>query len=415
MNKNVEMELLLSDISELYKINANANYSDIDNYINRNKKEINLINVQSNFYQNKKDYEKRGIKIIPYQEYLGIYLPDKDKNIPSILEKTNNIKIYLSLEQDKIYEISSKIIEYMYKKKVPSLYTIQNYYNDKVVSISFISIEDLEAVTNYIKTRLKLTNVSIGIDGIMSYNSVLSKLIERYMKEIDSYDNVNIDSFSNFIEDNILSINKRRKEYLILLYDLDSNEKYNDFIILSNIIKDNAYNELSLEKLQKYQKKMCSKKEKIFTEDELININKLAVRQLLDVILEVYDNDENINNTIDELHKNILSFLKEEDYNYLPKEKNIRSIIKEKITYDNFRDHIMRLGTEALFKVCVDTKMKYGDVQLKRALKEAEETGNISSFTNMNGARSELGIVLPKEILKELVKTSYEEHITDSL
>ena len=67
MNKNIEMELLLNDISELYRMNANTNYNDIYNYINKNNKEINLINVQSNFYQNKKDYEKREIRITPYQ------------------------------------------------------------------------------------------------------------------------------------------------------------------------------------------------------------------------------------------------------------------------------------------------------------------------------------------------------------
>lgn len=414
MNKNLEMELLLNNISELYKINANTNYNDIYNYINKNNKEINLISVQSNFYQNKKDYEKKGIKIIPCQEHLKIYLPNKDKKIPEELEKNNNIKIYLSLEKDDIYETSSKIVEYMYKKRIPALYTIQNYYNDKVVAINFINDKDLEIVVNYIKIRLKPINISIGIDGLMSYDTVLSKLIERYMKEIDSYDNVNIDGFSNFIEDNILSLNRKKREYIITLYDLDSNEKYNDFIVLSNIIKDCICNELSQEKLQKYQKKLCSKKEKVFTEEEKTNINKLAVRELLDIILEIYDNNSNINNIVDELHKNILKFLKEEDYDYLPSDKSIKSIIKEKITYDNFRDYIMKLGIEALSKVCIETEEKYGNEQLKVALREAEETGNISSFTNMNGSRSELGIVLPKEILKELIERELENQIINS-
>ena len=414
MNKNIEMELLLNDISESFKINSNTNYNDIYNYLNKNSKEINLINIQSDFYQNKKDYEKRGIIITPYQEYLGIYLPDKDKYIPSILEKPNNVKIYLSLEQDKIYEISSRIIEYMHKKKIPSLYTIQNYYSDKVVSISFISIEDLEIVFNYIKTRLKLNDINIGIDGLISYNLVLSKIIERYMKEIDSYDNTNLDSFSSFIDNNILSLNRKKKEYIITLYDLDSYEKYTDFIVLSKIIKEKINNELSLEQLQKYQKKMCSKKEHLFTKEEILNVNKLAVRELLDIMLEIYDNNSDIHNTVDELHKNIILFLKEENYNCLPEENSIRVIVKEKITYNKFKDYLIDIGKEALLKVCDDTKTKYGDIQLKRALLEAQNTGDISSFTNMNGARSELGIVLPKELLKELVKTSYEDQIVNS-
>lgn len=409
MNNNIEMELLLNSISELYKTNSNTNYSNIYNYINKNNKEINLINIQSNFYQNKKEYENRGIKIIPYQDYLGIYLPDNDKYIPKILERPNNIKIYLSLEQNRISEVSSKIIEYMYKKKIPALYTIQNYYNDKVISISFINTEDLEIVSNYIKTRLKINNISIGIDGIISYDMVLSKIIERYMKEIDSYDKVNINSLSTFIEDNILSLNKKKKEYIITLYELDSYEKYIDFIVLSKIIKEKINNELSLEQLQKYQKKMCSKKEKIFTKEEILNVNKLAVRELLDIILEIYDNNSDIHNTVDELHKNIILFLKEENYNCLPEENSIRVIVKEKITYNNFKEYLLDIGKETLLKVCNDTKTKYGEEQLKIALLEAEKSGDISSFTNMNGARSELGIVLPKEILKELVKTSYED------
>ncbi len=411
MNNNIEMELLLNSISELYKTNSNTNYSNIYNYINKNNKEINLINIQSTFYQNKKEYENRGIKIIPYQDYLGIYLPDNDKYIPKILERPNNIKIYLSLEQNRISEVSSKIIEYMYKKKIPALYTIQNYYNDKVISISFINTEDLETVSNYIKTRLKINNISIGIDGIISYDMVLSKIIERYMKEIDSYDKVNINSLSTFIEDNILSLNKKKKEYIITLYELDSYEKYIDFIQLSNIIKDTINNELSIEKLQKYQKKMNIKKEHLFTEEEIINVKRKAVRQLLDIMLEIYDNNSDINNTVDELHKNLLSFLKKEDYNFLPEEKSIRDIIKEKIAYNNFKEYLLDIGKETLLKVCNDTKAKYGEEQLKIALLEAQNTGDISSFTNMNGARSELGIVLPKEILIEMVKIENQEVI----
>ena len=410
MNNKIEMELLLNSISELYKINSNTNYNNIYNYINKNNKEINLINIQSTFYQNKKDYENRGIKIIPYQDYLGIYLPDKDKYIPKILEKPNNIKIHLSLEQNKIYEISSKIIEYMYKKRIPSLYTIQNYYNEKVVSISFINIEDLEILTNYLSSRLKINNnIRIGIDGLILYDMVLAKIVERYMKEIDSYDNVSISSLSNFIEDNILSLNKKKKEYIITLYELDSNEKYIDFVALSNIIKDTINNELSLEKLQKYQKKMCSKKEHIFTEEEITNVKRKAVRQLLDIMLEIYDNNSDINNTVEELHKNILYFLKNEDYNCLPEENSIRNIIKEKITYNKFKEYLIDIGKEILSKVCDDTKTKYGEEQLKTALLEAKQTGDISSFTNMNGARSELGIILPKELLKELLKKDNQE------
>ncbi len=411
MNNNIEMELLLNSISELYKTNSNTNYSNIYNYINKNNKEINLINIQSTFYQNKKEYENRGIKIIPYQDYLGIYLPDNDKYIPKILERPNNIKIYLSLEQNRISEVSSKIIEYMYKKKIPALYTIQNYYNDKVISISFINTEDLEIVSNYIKTRLKINNISIGIDGIISYDMVLSKIIERYMKEIDSYDKVNINSLSTFIEDNILSLNKKKKEYIITLYELDSYEKYIDFIQLSNIIKDTINNELSIEKLQKYQKKMNIKKEQLFTEKEIINVKRKAVRQLLDIMLEIYDNNSDINIIVDELHKNLLSFLKKEDYNFLPEEKSIRDIIKEKIAYNNFKEYLLDIGKETLLKVCNDTKTKYGEEQLKIALLEAQNTGDISSFTNMNGARSELGIVLPKEILIEMVKIENQEVI----
>lgn len=410
MNNKIEMELLLNSISELYKINSNTNYNNIYNYINKNNKEINLINIQSTFYQNKKEYENKGIKIIPYQDYLGIYLPDKDKYIPKILEKPNNIKIYLSLEQNKIYEISSKIIEYMYKNKIPSLYTIQNYYNEKVVSISFINIEDLEIVTNYLSRRLKISNnIRIGIDGLISYDMVLAKIVERYMKEIDSYDNVSISSLSTFIEDNILSLNKKKKEYIITLYDLDSYEKYIDFIVLSNIIKDNSNSELSLEKLQKYQKKMNSKKEHLFKEEEIINVNRKAVRLLLDIMLEIYDNNSDINNTVEELHKNILYFLKSEDYNCLPEENSIRNIIKEKITYNKFKEYLIDIGKEILSKVCNDTKTKYGEEQLKTALLDAKRTGDISSFTNMNGARSELGIVLPKELLKELLKKNNQE------
>lgn len=412
MINNLGLELLLNKISQLYKTNSNTNYNDIYNYISKNNKKINLINIQSNFYQNKKEYEQKGIKIIPYQDYLGIYLPGKDKKVPSALEKKNNIKIYISLDKESIYEVSIKIIEYMSKKSVPALYTIQNYYNNKVISISFINIEDLQVVFDYLNKEIKLNNkISIGIDGIISYDTVLSKIIERYMKEIDSYDNVNTNNFANFIEENIIALSKNKKEYLMLLYDIDSNEKYQDFNLLSNLIKYSIYKEITLEKLEKCQKKLCTRREQIITANEKNNIYKLAVREMLDIILEIYDNSPNIKNNIEEMHNNILKFLKEENYNYLPKEYSIRNIIKEKISYIHFKNIIIKLGKETLFKVCTDTKIKYGDEQLRRALLEAENTGNICSFTNVSGNRSELGLVMPKELLKEIIKKEYNEFL----
>ena len=60
MNKQLEMEQLLREISVFYKNVPDMDYKKIRDYINCNNREQNLIQIQSIFYKNKKWYHYKS-------------------------------------------------------------------------------------------------------------------------------------------------------------------------------------------------------------------------------------------------------------------------------------------------------------------------------------------------------------------
>lgn len=427
MNKQLEMEQLLREISVFYKNVPDMDYKKIRDYINCNNREQNLIQIQSIFYKNKKHYSKKEIKVIPYPEFLVIETPDNNLRLPNLFSLDNGFKLYIPLEVNKIYDISSKIVSFIDKNKIPSQYRIKNNYSYDAVTVNFTNKEDASLVANYISNKLKknvkntlnpfipqIGNINICIDGSISYNTVLAKLIDEYMKEnkkIDNLDNVYLKDFYNFLCNEISLLEEKQKNYAYFLYELNDKRKYEDFIITSKIIRDTIIGNPSLEDLEEYQKqKKINPEEKYeYTNEEIEEIKKESLREIINILIELYNSNPNINIDIDYLHEVIMDYITNSNVKCFTEYRSIRKVVEDNFSKEEFKKYLLKIGTDILLKVSVDTKMKYGEAQLRIALKEAKETGDISSFTNINGNRSELGLFIPRELLKELIEKNEDK------
>ena len=430
MDKQFEMEKLLRELAVFYKEVPDMDYKKIIDYIDCNNKEQNLIQVQSEFYKKRKHYSKKGIKVIPYPEFLVIETPDSDLKLPNLLALDDGFKLNIPLEVNKIYDVSSKIISYIDKNKISCQYRIKNNYSYDAIEIHFLNKEDASSVANYINSKLKksltktlnpfapqIGNVNICIDDSLSYNTVLAKLIDRYIKEnkiVGNLDNISAKDFYQFICSEIGLLEGKQKNYSFFLYGLDNKRKHEDFIIVSKIIRDVIIKEPSLEDLETYQKQKKIESKDEYTKDEIEEIKKQAIKEILGILMEIYNYNPDINISIDFLHEVIMNYITTGNSKYFTQHRDVRRVIEDNYPKEEFKEYLLKLGSDVLSKASADTKMKYGEEQLKNALKEAKEYGQISSFTNTNGNRSELGLFVPRELLKELIENSENKEEYDA-
>ena len=71
------------------------------------------------------------------------------------------------------------------------------------------------------------------------------------------------------------------------------------------------------------------------------------------------------------------------------------------------------MGYDALINAAIETKIKYGDKQMHGAIKKFVDEKDLSGFTNTSGYRSELGFIVPSELLIRKLKENESQE--DSL
>lgn len=433
MNKLVEIDKLLKEIANSYALNPNLSPDDISNYINCDNKALPLVEKhQSKFYNNKKDYAKKNIQIEPWRDFFVINTPNGEGKTPNLFELADGYKIYIPIEEKNIYDVSSKILDLIVKNKIPSQYKLRNHYSYDAITIRFMSSEDTQLVINYINNKLtkyliNATNpfipqigaINACVDGEISYNRVLAKLIYRYIKESKKLNDGNDFSSRNFrmfIDKEIKLAKGREKEYFYYLYGLDNKRKYQDFLIVAEIIRDNIEKDILLDDLtnRKKEKKITSSNNKEYTQEELENIGKKSLREIIEILKERFDSDPDIKNSVDHLHKVMIDYMINGELKYFTEYRDVRNIIKKYFSQELFHKYLIKLGNEALEKVTIDTRIRYGPNQVQKALSELQ-LGKIDSFTNVNGSRSELGLIIPKQLLSELSCEVVEKNDDDYL
>ena len=183
---------------------------------------------------------------------------------------------------------------------------------------------------------------------------------------------------------------------------------YQDFVLVSDIIRSNLERELSLNDIEEYQKmkkfKPGDKYE--YTDEELIEIKKKALREIFISLKNSYDANDKTSNSIEYLHRVIMEYIDRDNIRVFTRKNKIRYMINEYYPKEILQEYLLGMGYDTLINAAIETKLKYGDKQMHGAIKKFVEEKDLSGFTNTSGYRSELGFIIPPELLIRKLKES---------
>ena len=210
------------------------------------------------------------------------------------------------------------------------------------------------------------------------------------MRKSNSLDKVNSLDFSNFVKKQISLLKGQNKLYFMNLYEIKDEDRFKDFIMISNIICKNIDSNLSLDELFKYQGVKNVDSKRIYSKQEE------------DKILHVINNLNNYY-SVDDIHKIIMQFIESGNYRLFTRKNNIRSIVMDNFAPEDVKNIISDLGWKAFLSASKVTYDKYGSEWLYSAIDKYLNNMGISGFTRDDGVRSRLGLVIPPLLLREKI------------
>ena len=179
------------------------------------KQQWNINISNDNFFDKWKQLELDNIS----DEYDTVNYIYKFYNKVEFIEKLKSpIKVYVPLDYEHIFEGINKLLNFFSKKNIPFQINIsKNIRLDNIV-IRLSSLEDLNRLLNFIKYNDYINeglldtnpfafiqeNVSIAIDGNLSYNWIISNFIAQYLnlkKQDNKLEEIKVFDFYNYIID----------------------------------------------------------------------------------------------------------------------------------------------------------------------------------------------------------------------
>lgn len=362
----------------------------------RNNKSVNTFSSKDGYFW---AIENRGNK--SDQEYLN--------------DMYNSVKIYVSVDLDNIYKVAESLFNFMINEGIVMQCKIaKGMRNDALVcrvsgKEAAIKVRDYLNGLNYHSKfkpnpfALSCDKASFAMDGKLSYNRVLSKLLAQYFeirKNSKQLNDVNSDDFNVFIKMQINMFSGDYKKSYMDLYGINDGEKIKDFIMICNLLSKNIEDSLSLEELFKY-----NQVKDIDVQEQNLDYSVYDEDKILYVINALTNYD-----SVDDVHKIIMNYIKTGDIKSFTRKDDIRNIIYDNFTSNDVKNIISDLGWRALIQVSKITYDKYGEDQLFVAIKNLFSDGNIKYFTNDYSSRSRLGLVIPPELLKSVIVNKLEEN-----
>ena len=362
----------------------------------RSNKKVNTFSSKDGYFW---AIENRGNK--SDQEYLA--------------DMYNSIKIYVSVDLDNIYKVAESLFNFMINEGIIMQCKIaKGMRNDALVcrvsgKDAAIKVMDYLNGLNYQSKfkpnpfALSCDKASFTMDGKLSYNSVLSKLLAQYFesrKNSKQLNNVNSNDFNKFIKMQLDMFNSDYKNHYMDLYGISDNEKMKDFLMICNLLSRNIEDSLSLDELFKY-----NEVKDIDVKDQ----NQGYSMQDEDKILYVINALTNYY-SVDDVHRIIMNYIKTGNIKSFSRKEYIRQIIHDNFAPEDVKNIVSSLGWKALIQASRVTYDKYGEDQLFAAIKNLFNDGKIKYFTNDYSSRSRLGLVIPPELLKSVIVSKLEEN-----
>ncbi len=398
MTVNEEREVFLRTISSYFKKNSNipleqkniysylASHTTKDGYLQGIPRE-SLVNVQLHLNEKYKGLEGINTFTGPKPNNVFWVIENrgqmKDKNFYEDIK--DSIKLYLPVDASNIYEVSTKVLDYIIKEGIHIQAKIAKNIRSDVFVIRVLDKDKLDKLLNYINSldynskskpnpfALNVGRVSITKDGMMSYNTVLAEYITEYLKS--EREEVTLENFKKFMHKQINKIPSSNK---------------NKYMIVDLIIK-NLENTLTLEELLSYN-------QKVVVDNRATQVSEEDKNNILRLI-----NGLNVFYNLEETHKRIEMYLATGNINYFTRQNGIRKFVEEHLPVEQMRAALYEMGWSALVNSIDETYKKYGELQVIKAVERIVDVGSIEGLTNTNNARSYLGFITSPELLQKII------------
>lgn len=398
MTVNEEREVFLRTISSYFKKNSNiplekeyiysylASHTTKDGYLQGIPRE-SLVNVQLHLNEKYKGLEGINTFTGPKPNNVFWVIENrgqmKDKNFYEDIK--DSIKLYLPVDASNIYEVSTKVLDYIIKEGIHIQAKIAKNIRSDVFVIRVLDKDKLDKLLNYINSldynskskpnpfALNVGRVSITKDGMMSYNTVLAEYITEYLKS--EREEVTLENFKKFMHKQINKIPSSNK---------------NKYMIVDIIIK-NLENTLTLEELLSYN-------QKVVVDNRVTQVSEEDKNNILRLI-----NGLNVFYNLEETHKRIEMYLATGNINYFTRQNGIRKFVEEYLPVEQMRAALYEMGWSALVNSIDETYKKYGELQVIKAVERIVDVGSIEGLTNTNNARSYLGFITSPELLQKII------------
>ena len=398
MTVNEEREVFLRTISSYFKKNSNipleqkniysylVSHTIKDGYLQGIPRE-SLVNVQLHLNEKYKGLEGINTFTGPKPNNVFWVIENrgqmKDKNFYEDIK--DSIKLYLPVDASNIYEVSTKVLDYIIKEGIHIQAKIAKNIRSDVFVIRVLDKDKLDKLLNYINSldynskskpnpfALNVGRVSITKDGMMSYNTVLAEYITEYLKS--EREEVTLENFKKFMHKQINKIPSSNK---------------NKYMIVDIIIK-NLENTLTLEELLSYN-------QKVVVDNRATQVSEEDKNNILRLI-----NGLNVFYNLEETHKRIEMYLATGNINYFTRQNGIRKFVEEHLPVEQMRAALYEMGWSALVNSIDETYKKYGELQVIKAVERIVDVGSIEGLTNTNNARSYLGFITSPELLQKII------------
>ena len=398
MTVNEEREVFLRTISSYFKKNSNiplekkyiysylASHTTKDGYLQGIPRE-SLVNVQLHLNEKYKGLEGINTFTGPKPNNVFWVIENrgqmKDKNFYEDIK--DSIKLYLPVDASNIYEVSTKVLDYIIKEGIHIQAKIAKNMRSDVFVIRVLDKDKLDKLLNYVNSldynskskpnpfALNIGRVSITKDGMMSYNTVLAEYITEYLKS--EREEVTLENFKKFMHKQINKIPSSNK---------------NKYMIVDLIIK-NLENTLTLEELLSYNQKLV-------VDNRVTQVSEEDKNNILRLI-----NGLNVFYNLEETHKRIEMYLATGNINYFTRQNGIRKFAEEYLPVEQMRAALYEMGWSALVNSIDETYKKYGELQVIKAVERIVDVGSIEGLTNTNNARSYLGFITSPELLQKII------------
>lgn len=398
MTVNEEREVFLRTISSYFKKNSNiplekeyiysylASHVTKDGYLQSIPRE-SLVNIQLHLNEKYKGLEGINTFTGPKPNNVFWVIENrgqmKDKNFYEDIK--DSIKLYLPVDASNIYEVSTKVLDYIIKEGIHIQAKIAKNMRSDVFVIRVLDKDKLDKLLNYINSldynskskpnpfALNVGRVSITKDVMMSYNTVLAEYITEYLKS--EREEVTLENFKKFMHKQINKIPSSNK---------------NKYMIVDLIIK-NLENTLTLEELLSYN-------QKVVVDNRVTQVSEEDKNNILRLI-----NGLNVFYNLEETHKRIEMYLATGNINYFTRQNGIRKFVEEYLPVKQMRAALYEMGWSALVNSIDETYKKYGELQVIKAVERIVDVGSIEGLTNTNNARSYLGFITSPELLQKII------------